>query len=166
MPSGQMVRLKYGRIQPGSTVRQTIQQMKRECVLRSETRQGQTGGSNAFVGFAFYFVRLRNLDFISLTNESPWRTLNFLRISCDEAPHEAVQNYGHLCQEIRITWCSVLKISLLTCVSQSGFANNLSDQFLIASVEVRRAPWRDRSIVSNNGFHLRAPACILTEPSQ
>jgi len=71
MPSGQMVRLKYGRIQPGSTVRQTIQQMKRECVLRSETRQGQTGGSNAFVGFAFYFVRLRNLDFISLTNESP-----------------------------------------------------------------------------------------------
>ena len=71
MPSGQMVRLKYGRIQPGSTVRQAIQQMKRECVLRSETRQGQTGGSKAFVVFAFYFVYLRNLDFISLTNENP-----------------------------------------------------------------------------------------------
>ena len=71
VPSGQMVRLKYGRIHIGSTVGQTIQQMKRECVLRSETRQGQTGESKAFVVFAFYFVCLRNLDFISLTNESP-----------------------------------------------------------------------------------------------
>ena len=70
MPSGQMVRLKYGRIQPDLIVRQTIQQMKRECVLRSETRQDQTGGSKAFVVFAF-LVYLRNLDFISLTNESP-----------------------------------------------------------------------------------------------
>ena len=54
MPSGQMARLKYGRIQPGLTVRQTIQQMKRESVLRSETRQGQTGGSNAFVIFGVF----------------------------------------------------------------------------------------------------------------
>ena len=54
MPSGQMVRLKYGRIQPGLTVRQTIQQMKRESVLRSETRQGHTGGSNAFVIFGVF----------------------------------------------------------------------------------------------------------------
>ena len=30
-----------------------IQQMKRECVLRSETRQGQTGGSKAFIVSAF-----------------------------------------------------------------------------------------------------------------
>ena len=44
--------------------------MKRECVLRSETGQGQTGGSKVFVVFAF-LVYLRNLDFISLTNESP-----------------------------------------------------------------------------------------------
>ena len=77
MPSGQMVRLKYGRIQPGLAVRQTIQQMKGESVLRSETRQGQTGGSKAFVIFAF-LIYLRNLDFISLTNESPWRTFNVL----------------------------------------------------------------------------------------
>ena len=49
---GKFGRLKYGRIQPGLTMRQTIQQMKRESVLRSETRQGQTGGSKAFVVFA------------------------------------------------------------------------------------------------------------------
>ena len=60
-----MVRLKYGRIQPVLTVKQTIQQMKRESVLRSETRQGQTGGSKAFVVFVF-LVYLRNLDFISV----------------------------------------------------------------------------------------------------
>ena len=55
MPSGQMVRLKYGRIQPGFTVRQTIQQMKRESVLRSETRQGQICFA-LVVGFCCWFV--------------------------------------------------------------------------------------------------------------
>ena len=51
LPSDQMVRLEYGRIQPGLPVRQTIKQMNRESVLRSETRQGQTGGSKALAVF-------------------------------------------------------------------------------------------------------------------
>ena len=71
VPSGQMVRLKYGRIHIGSTVGQTIQQMKRECVLRSERDKVKRENRKRFVVFAFYFVCLRNLDFISLTNESP-----------------------------------------------------------------------------------------------
>ena len=38
------------------TVGQTIQQMKRECVLRSEARHGQAGGLKFQLFFVFWFV--------------------------------------------------------------------------------------------------------------
>ena len=68
MPSGQMVRLKCDRIQPGSTVRQTIQQMKRECV-----------SVGCFCVLFYLFAGLFAASrFISLRNESPGRTFNVL----------------------------------------------------------------------------------------
>ena len=51
-----------------STVGQTIQQMKRECFLRSEARHGQAGGLKrqlCFCVFGSFAFRLRFLDLIS-----------------------------------------------------------------------------------------------------
>ena len=67
-------RLKYGRIQLDSTVGQTIQQMKRECFLRSEARHGRVGGLNlylCFCVFGLFAFRLRFLDLIS----NKWKSL-------------------------------------------------------------------------------------------
>ena len=68
MPSGQMVSIEDGRVQPDSTVGQTIQQMKRECFLRSEATHGQAGGLKLCLRFcvlSLFAFRLRFLDLIS-----------------------------------------------------------------------------------------------------
>ena len=67
-------RLKYGRIQLDSTVGQTIQQMKRECFLRSVSRHCRVGGLNRFLCFCVFgsfAFRLRFLDLIS----NKWKSL-------------------------------------------------------------------------------------------
>ena len=80
--------LKCDRIQPGSTVKQTIQQMKRECV-----------SVGCFCVLFYLFAGLFAASrFISLRNESPGRTFNVLvhcvlqdllwRRCCNE-PHES-----------------------------------------------------------------------------